>query len=140
MIEIIELQAEWVLEEVKSDYIYENGFTSIYLNGRIDSFIKGKDKSYLIDFKTGSGSPKQLDFYALLLEAGRQEEAIVEKSIYNVFEEKFETGREGTELELLGEIKETVEVFFQASEYSFEYKASLCNYCSMRDICRVVRR
>ena len=137
---IIELQAEWVPEEVKSDYIYENGFTSIYLNGRIDLFIKGKDKSYLIDFKTGSGSLKQLDFYALLLKAGRQEEAIVEKSIYNVFEEKFETGREGTELELLGEIKETVEVFFQASEYSFEYKASLCNYCSMRDICRVVRR
>lgn len=137
---ISEIRAEWVPEEARTDYIYENEITSIYLNGRIDLFIEAENKSYLIDFKTGSGNLKQLDFYALLLAAGEKEETELEKGIYNVFEEKFETGREGTELELLEEIKKTVEGFFQDGKYSFEYKASLCIYCTMKDICRVVRR
>ena len=65
--DIRELRTEWVPAGVEANYIYENDLTSIYLNGRIDLYIRGRDKSYLIDFKTGTGQLKQLDFYSLLL-------------------------------------------------------------------------
>lgn len=109
------MRTEWVPAGVEANYIYENDLTSIYLNGRIDLYIRGRDKSYLIDFKTGTGQLKQLDFYSLLLANTDLAENEVEKSIYEVFEERFVYGREGTEGDLLAEIKERIEDFFQGA-------------------------
>ncbi len=137
--DIRELRTEWVPAGVEANYIYENDLTSIYLNGRIDLYIRGRDKSYLIDFKTGTGQLKQLDFYSLLLANTDLAENEVEKSIYEVFEERFVYGREGTEGDLLAEIKERIEDFFQGGQYSLQYKASLCNRCLLIEICKVVK-
>ncbi|MFW5988478.1 MAG: PD-(D/E)XK nuclease family protein, partial [bacterium] len=114
-----------------------------YLNGRIDLLLETKEKNYIIDFKTGSGSTDQLDFYALLI-AGEDNLAgddklsfALEKSIYNVLEKKFIGCRPGTEMDLKEKIEENLQLFLEKREYYFEYK-SRCKDCIMTDICRVV--
>ncbi|MFW6282180.1 MAG: PD-(D/E)XK nuclease family protein, partial [bacterium] len=130
-----------VLTEVKPDtgkYIYKNQMSKTFLNGRIDLLIRTDLQSYLIDFKTGSGNIKQLDFYSLLIKSFPQEDIGIDKFIYAVLDEKFEIGRNGTESDFAEEIIDTLTEFFADHEYSYKYK-SICERCNMTDICRVVK-
>ena len=128
---------EWKPGDGKDNSIYENELTSIYLNGRVDLLINADNREYLIDFKTGSGNTKQLDFYSLLINPNLSGDFVIDKAIYAVLDEKFETGKEGTEDQFAEEIIETITEFFNEEDYSYKYK-SICQKCIMTDICRVV--
>ena len=128
---------EWNPGKEIDKVFYQNNLTNIYLNGRIDLLINTDDSKYLVDFKTGSGDLKQLDFYSLLINPDLTGDHSIDKAIYTVLEEKFETGKPGSEVELAEEIMESIEVFFNGGDYKFEYK-SICERCIMTDICRVV--
>lgn len=138
--EIESIETEWKPDSVREKYFYVNQFSSIYLNGRIDLLIKTEEGLYLIDFKTGAGDLKQLDFYSLLLNPELSGECNIEKYIYSVLDEKYIAGKKGTETALAEEIKNTLTGFFETGEYIYEYKASICDRCKMLDICRVVRK
>lgn len=146
--EKVVIKTEWspVGKEDRNFYSYQSKKEGIeksdkllkfYFNGRIDLLIETEEKKYIIDFKTGSGNIEQLDFYSLLLSQGEEVDYQLEKSIYNVLEQKFIQGKSGTENELKEKIIEELEIFLDSGEYSFEYKAR-CNRCSMKEICRVV--
>ncbi len=134
---IQEVLTEWKPEAGKEDSFYQNELTSIYLNGRVDLLINTDSRKYLIDFKTGSGDIKQLDFYSLLINPNQSGDYVIDKAIYAVLDEKFDTGKTGTEAQLAEEIIETVNEFFSEEEYSYKYK-SICQKCIMTDVCRVV--
>ncbi|MFW6269731.1 MAG: PD-(D/E)XK nuclease family protein, partial [Bacillota bacterium] len=141
------IKTEWVPEGREDNIVYEyspgseemvddKSLIKFYFNGRIDLLIETEEKTYIVDFKTGSGDLSQLDFYALLLNE-IEDNYQIEKSIYNVLEQKLLPGKPGTELELKEKIIESLEVFLKGGEYSFEYKAR-CKSCIMSEICRVV--
>lgn len=137
--EVKSIETEWKPDSVRENYFYQNQFSSIYLNGRIDLLINTDEGRYLIDFKTGAGDIKQLDFYSLLLNPELSGESNLEKFIYSVLDEKYIVGKTGTETVLAEEIRETLAEFFGIGEYIYEYKPSICDRCIMMDICRVVR-
>lgn len=128
---------EWKPEAGKEKSFYKNELTSIYLNGRVDLLINTDSRKYLIDFKTGSGDIKQLDFYSLLINPNQSGDYVFDKAIYAVLDEKFDTGKTGTETQLAEEIIETLTDFLNEEYYSYKYK-SFCQKCIMTDICRVV--
>jgi len=134
---IQEVLTEWKPEAGKDNTFYQNELTSMYLNGRVDLLINTDSRKYLIDFKTGSGDIKQLDFYSLLINPNQSDDYVINKAIYAVLDEKFDTGKTGTEDRLAEEIIETLTEFFNEEEYSYKYK-SICQKCIMTDICRVV--
>ncbi|MEJ6951996.1 PD-(D/E)XK nuclease family protein [Natronospora cellulosivora (SeqCode)] len=151
--DILALRTEWVPEDKDDRTFYKHSFEEdgefqnskeispksikFYLNGRVDLLIETREKKYIIDFKTGSGSDDQLDFYSLLLNQEEDEKNLIEKSIYNVLEQNFEKGESGTELEFKEKLEESLSLFLEGKEYSFEYK-SRCKRCVMSEICRVV--
>ncbi|CCU77993.1 hypothetical protein HSACCH_00323 [Halanaerobium saccharolyticum subsp. saccharolyticum DSM 6643] len=114
--------------------------TDFYLSGRIDLLLLKQAEYFIVDFKTGSGDRKQLDFYSLMLRQNYQEQLPPEsrKAIYNIFDQAFEHSYNKLEKEdrLGAELQELTELLFAAGEYERIYK-SRCQRCPYRDICRV---
>ena len=114
--------------------------TEFYLSGRIDLLILNQAEYFIVDFKTGSGDRKQLDFYSLMLRQNYQDQLPAEsrKAIYNVFDQAFEHSYNKVEKEnsLGAELEELTELLFAAGEYERIYK-SRCQRCPYQDICRV---
>jgi hypothetical protein len=114
--------------------------TDFYLSGRIDLLLLKQAEYFIIDFKTGSGDRKQLDFYSLMLRQNYQDKLAAEsrKAIYNVFDQAFEHSYNKIEKEdrLGAELEELTELLFAAGEYERIYK-SRCQRCPYQDICRV---
>lgn len=111
-----------------------------YLSGRIDLLLLSEAEYFIIDFKTGSGDQKQLDFYSLMLRQNYKDQlpAASRKAIYNVFDEDFEHSYHKVEKEdqLGAELEELSLELFAAGEYQRIYK-SRCQSCPYKDICRV---
>ena len=111
-----------------------------YLSGRIDLLLLNQAEYFIVDFKTGSGDRKQLDFYSLMLRQNYQDQLPPEsrKAIYNVFDQAFEHSYNKVEKEdsLGAELQELTEMLFAAGEYERIYK-SCCQRCPYQDICRV---
>ena len=126
------------------DYQRQKFFTAqqidFYLSGRIDLLLLNHNEYFIIDFKTGSGDRKQLDFYSLMLRQNYKEKLPPEsrKAIYNVFDQGFEHSynKEKKEDGLGEEIEELTAKLFAAGEYERIYK-SRCQRCPYQDICRV---
>ncbi|SIR09313.1 PD-(D/E)XK nuclease family protein [Halanaerobium kushneri] len=114
--------------------------TKFYLSGRIDLLLLKQAEYFIVDFKTGSGDSKQLDFYSLFLRQNYPEKLPSEsrKAIYNVFDQAMEYSYNKREREdrLGAELQELTEQLFAAGEYKRIYK-SRCQRCPYRDICRV---
>lgn len=127
--------------ELKQDYFYENADIQVYLNGRIDLLLKNERKAYLIDFKSGSGSAEQLDFYSLLLnERGGADEPSApspDRYIYNVISQQFEQGNQGKEDKMAAKITEQLDDIFSSDHYTRIYK-SRCHRCPYLAVCQVV--
>ena len=114
----------------------EHEKTSFYLNGRIDLVFYTDSETHLVDFKTGGGNMKQLDFYSLLIESDLDGERRIRKHIYSVMDEKLKEGYskpEKLEEKLDNEIRE----FIDGDQYTAIYKTR-CKRCEYQDICRVV--
>lgn len=126
------------------DYQRPKFFTAqqidFYLSGRIDLLLLNQAGYFIIDFKTGSGDRKQLDFYSLMLRQNYKDKLPPEskKAIYNVFDQAFEHSynKEKKEKRLGEELKKLTAELFAAGEYKRIYK-SRCQRCPYQDICRV---
>lgn len=114
--------------------------TDFYLSGRIDLLLLSEAEYFIIDFKTGSGDQKQLDFYSLMLRQNYKDQlpAKSRKAIYNVFDEDFEHSYHKIEKEdqLGAELEELSLQLFAAGKYQRFYK-SRCQRCPYQEICRV---
>ena len=128
---------EWSEQRKKYFTAFEVDF---YLSGRIDLLLLDDDQYFIIDFKTGSGDQKQLDFYSLMLRQNYEEKLPEEsrKAIYNIFSEELEHSYHKIEQEdKLGlELEELTAQLFAAGRYERIYK-SRCQRCPYREICRV---
>ena len=129
---------DWKLEytpENKEAGFYKGHGMEFYLNGRIDLLIETDQEEVLVDFKTGSGSVEQLDFYSLLLDNG---DTIEKKYIYNIMDELFQSANSNTGNELAEKIRLELEDLTYSEYYSRIYK-SRCEKCPYLTICQVVK-
>lgn len=128
---------EWNYQRQKYFAVQQTDF---YLSGRIDLLLLNEAEYFIVDFKTGSGDRKQLDFYSLMLRQNYQDKLPSEsrKAIYNVFDQAFEHSYNKIKKEdsLGAELQELTEMLFAAGEYERIYK-SRCQRCPYQDICRV---
>ncbi|MFP4020710.1 MAG: PD-(D/E)XK nuclease family protein [Halanaerobium sp.] len=131
---------EWPEWNQKLQRYFRAAETDFYLSGRIDLLLLDENQYFIIDFKTGSGDSKQLDFYSLMLRQNYEEELPSEsrKAIYNVFDEDFEHSYHKIEKEdqLGAELEELSRHLFAAGVYQRIYK-SRCQRCPYKSICRV---
>lgn len=128
---------EWSYQRQKYFTAAEIDF---YLSGRIDLLLLNQLRYFIIDFKTGAGDKKQLDFYSLMLRQNYSQKLPAEskKAIYNIFAEKLEYSYNNFEKEekLGAELEELSYLLFENKEYQRIYK-SRCQRCPYRKICRV---
>jgi hypothetical protein len=133
-----------LVEWPKWDYQRQKYFSAqqidFYLSGRIDLLLLNQAEYFIIDFKTGSGDHKQLDFYSLMLRQNYEEKlpSASRKAIYNVFDQAFEHSYNKVEKEdsLGQELQELTNLLLTAGEYERIYK-SRCQRCPYKEICRV---
>lgn len=131
---------EWPEWDYQRQQYFSNQKLGFYLSGRIDLLIFSQDDYFIIDFKTGGGDQKQLDFYSLMLRQNYAEKlpAQSRKAIYNIFAEAFEYSYHTQEKEeqLGSELFTLTERLFATGEYERIYK-SRCQNCPYQAICRV---
>lgn len=129
---------EWKLEytpENKGTGFYRGAGMEFYLNGRIDLLIETGQEKVLVDFKTGSGSPDQLDFYSLLIDNGVSKK---KKYIYNIMDKKFQSANSDSGNELAEKISLELQDLTESEYYTRIYK-SRCERCPYLAICQVVK-
>ncbi len=128
---------DWKLEytpEKRGDSFYQGAGMEFYLSGRIDLLVETGQERALVDFKTGSGSVDQLEFYSLLLDNGS---LIKKKYIYNIIDQLFQSANTGTGNELAEKIRLELEELTGSEYYTRIYK-SRCERCPYLAICQVV--
>lgn len=131
---------EWPEWNRELEQYFKAGGIDFYLSGRIDLLLLNKAEYFIIDFKTGSGDQKQLDFYSLMLRQNYNKKlaAASRKAIYNIFDQSFEHSYHKIEKEakLGAELEELSLELFNSGEYERLYK-SRCQRCPYQTICRV---
>ena len=128
----------WRLEytpENKGESFYQGTGMEFYLNGRIDLLIETGQEEVLVDFKTGSGSVDQLDFYSLLLDKGVSGK---KKYIYNIMDQLFQSANGESGHELADKIRLELQALTGSEYYTRIYK-SRCERCPYLTICQVVK-
>jgi hypothetical protein len=128
----------WQLEYTpgtRRESFYQGAGMEFYLSGRIDLLIETGQEEVLVDFKTGSGSVEQLDFYSLLLDKGISEK---KKYIYNIMDQLFQSANSASGQKLAEKINLELEALTEAGYYTRIYK-SRCERCPYLTICQVVK-
>lgn len=129
---------DWRLEytpENRGESFYQAAGMEFYLSGRIDLLIETGREEILVDFKTGSGSVDQLDFYSLLLDKGVSKK---KKYIYNVMDQLFQSANRAGGNQLAEKIRLELQELTAADYYTRIYK-SRCERCPYLTICQVVK-
>ncbi|WP_408956575.1 PD-(D/E)XK nuclease family protein [Natroniella sp. ANB-PHB2] len=133
--EVIGVLSEWAPDREEREVFLASDKLDIWLSGRIDLMIETEDEKYLIDYKTGGGDTKQLDFYALLCDFEAKE--TINKQVYQVMEKKFNWVKSGSEEKFAEKLTEVLkERLINSEEYKAEFK-SRCRRCNYLDICKV---
>lgn len=128
------------LLEVKQEYKISGTFMDVdgvelYSSGRIDLYIESDKSIGLIDYKSGKGKFRQLDFYEIML---KEKKRGVEKAIFAAIEKKVINKREKSDKELtLEEIEEVMSEFLKSGIYRRAEKVSSCTYCEYHKICKM---
>ncbi len=133
--EITKVSIEWSPPEKR--IFFEHDLCQVFLSGRIDLLINTSTGKYIFDFKTGSGDKEQLDFYSILQNPDLNPQKEVNKYLYDIFEEKLESGFKGTEIEFKEKIEKETSDLLDSGIYHAIYK-NRCKRCDYIDICRVV--
>ncbi|AGB41043.1 hypothetical protein Halha_1089 [Halobacteroides halobius DSM 5150] len=133
---ITDITTEWQPSQNDKRSFIENEAFDICLNGRVDLIIETDKSKQIIDYKTGSGNTDQLDFYHLLYESDFEVGEIINKSMYNVMERKFERTYPGSEEKFAETLKEVLEEqIVNSLEYQTDFK-SRCKRCNYLDVCQ----
>lgn len=128
--DISEFEPEY---SIKEEILSLEG-VKVVATGRIDLSLKDGEKNVLVDFKTGKGGIRQLDYYSYPM-FGRNDS---DKYIYSVMDEKLSNMREKGDEELkLEDIRETIESFIDDQRYRRTDKKSNCRYCDYKEICKM---
>ncbi len=129
-----EWRLEYTPENKKASFYKEKGM-EFYLSGRIDLLIETDQEKVLVDFKTGSGSVDQLNFYSLLLDNGISKQ---KKYIYNIMDKTFQSANSDSGNELAEKIRLELEDLTDSKYYTRIFK-SRCERCPYLTICQVVK-
>jgi CRISPR/Cas system-associated exonuclease Cas4 (RecB family) len=114
--------------------IFEIDNVKIRSTGRVDLTFRSGIKEVLVDFKTGKGGLRQLDYYSYSLFGDNNSD----KYIYSVLDEKLSNIREKGEKELtLDDMREVLEGFIGDERYRRTDKKKNCYYCEYKDICKM---
>ncbi|MFW6270071.1 MAG: PD-(D/E)XK nuclease family protein [Bacillota bacterium] len=124
--------------DIDSKPFYTSDIVDYYLRGRIDLFIRGKEGSLLVDFKSGGSSEDQLNFYSLLLNRVQDRAEPVYKYIYQVLEKDFVSVPPDSEVKFKEKMKKELDKFTESDKFK-KITSNRCDRCSYRQICRVVR-
>lgn len=104
-----------------------------FLKGKADLVIDADDKSYIIDYKSGKGDSKQLDFYKIIY---YNLSFNLEKMFYKIFEGDLK--REKKEILKEENLKEKISTFFKSAIYKRTDKISRCRTCEYFNICHSI--
>lgn len=135
-----QILVEWPAYNYQLKKYFTKAGIDFYLSGRIDLLLLRAADYFIIDFKTGSGDQKQLDFYSLMLRQNYQSQLPDQsrKAIYNIFTEELEHAynKEEKEDKLGSELIELTSNLFAVGSYERIYK-SRCLKCPYLEVCRV---
>ncbi|WP_319371610.1 PD-(D/E)XK nuclease family protein [uncultured Ilyobacter sp.] len=106
----------------------------VVLSGRIDLIIEGDRDNYILDYKTGQGDPRQLDFYSILYYG---EENKAKKYIFNAWDGKLEDYSDRKNPLTSDDMKEQLGEFISHPSYKRTEKHSTCNGCEYQQVCRM---
>ena len=116
----------------KKELIDEN--LKVILSGRIDLIIEASGDNYILDYKTGQGDPKQLDFYSILYYG---EENKAKKYIFNAWEGKLEEFSNRKNPLTYSHMKNQIREFISDPIYKRTEKHSTCSRCEYQQVCRM---
>ncbi len=119
--------------EIKKKILNIDNVT-IYSNGRIDLYLEDGGRSVFIDYKTGKGGLRQLDFYSHILLGNNNSD----KYIYSVLDQNLSDERETYDKELMiEEVEESLTNFIKDTRYRRTENKTNCNKCEYVDICHM---
>ncbi len=122
---------------IEESFKYEDS-SGVILSAKPDMMIEKNGTRVIIDYKTGSGSMEQLDFYGGIIEKRREEAAEeVINIIYSVFKEKLEL--ENAKEEYWDKVEENIARYIEEDSYARTDKKRVCANCIYYDICRPER-
>lgn len=110
---------------------YYSGKIDVYLKGRADLVIESDRVKRIIDYKTGSATDGQLDYYSILLYG---DENSCQKDIFNVWNGRVENVKK---VQLSKEkLDSIIKNFVENIVFSVSQKESYCKDCIYQNICR----
>lgn len=134
----IEIYSEEKVRLDKEKNIYKN----VYINGRIDLYIKTAMEKIFVDYKSGKlekeskveNAQRQLDYYAIMLEENDGKE--IKKWIVDTWNgEIIKDERESPSL-TEDDIKNVLKRYYENEYYSLGEKGSTYVHTTYKDICR----
>ena len=134
----IEIYSEEKVRLDKEKNIYKN----VYINGRIDLYIKTAMEKIFVDYKSGKlekeskveNAQRQLDYYSIMLEENDGKE--IKKWIVDTWNgEIIKDGRESPSL-TEDDIKNVLKRYYENEYYSLGEKGSTYAHTKYKDICR----
>ena len=135
----IEIYSEEKVRLDKEKNIYKN----VYINGRMDLYIKTAMEKIFVDYKSGKldkkekieNAQRQLDYYSIMLEENDGKE--IKKWIVDTWNGEIIKDERDTPSLTEDDIKNVLEKYYRNEYYSIgEKKPKTFNYRTYKDICR----
>ena len=134
----IEIYSEEKVRLDKEKNIYKN----VYINGRIDLYIKTAMEKIFVDYKSGKlekeskveNAQRQLDYYAIMLEENDGKE--IKKWIVDTWNGEIIKDERGSSSLTEDDIKNVLKRYYENEYYSLGEKGSTYSHTTYKDICR----
>ena len=134
----IEIYSEEKVRLDKEKNIYKN----VYINGRIDLYIKTAMEKIFVDYKSGKlekeskveNAQRQLDYYAIMLEENDGKE--IKKWIVDTWNGEIIKDERGSSSLTEDDIKNVLKRYYENEYYSLGEKGSTYAHITYKNICR----
>jgi len=134
----IEIYSEEKVRLDKEKNIYKN----VYINGRIDLYIKTAMEKIFVDYKSGKlekeskveNAQRQLDYYAIMLEENDGKE--IKKWIVDTWNGEIIKDERGSSSLTEDDIKNVLKRYYENEYYSLGEKGNTYAHTTYKDICR----
>ena len=134
----IEIYSEEKVRLDKEKNIYKN----VYINGRIDLYIKTAMEKIFVDYKSGKlekeskveNAQRQLDYYAIMLKENDEKE--IKKWIVDTWNGEIIKDERGSSSLTEDDIKNVLKRYYENEYYSLGEKGSTYAHTTYKNICR----
>ena len=134
----IEIYSEEKVRLDKEKNIYKN----VYINGRIDLYIKTAMEKIFVDYKSGKlekeskveNAQRQLDYYSIMLEENDGKE--IKKWIVDTWNGEIIKDERGSSSLTEDDIKNVLKRYYENEYYSLGEKGNTYAHTTYKDICR----